>query len=356
MNQDIIQVDATPISLVESQTRAEFDIQIATARKFPRNIEKAKSNAMTMANSSPSVAAKMFFNLPRYDNDSGKNKSIPGPSIRLAELCMSLWGNIRTSSYIVEINDTEVVAEGIAHDLESNAAVKAQARCSILTKYNKRYGEKMITTTAAATCSKAVRNAIFRLIPEAFWGPVYEACMDTAAKEGASLADRRATMVAKFSEIGVAKDQIIEFLDKRSMDEVSQDDIKELIGVFKSIESGEAVTEDFFKPKGAASEKDVAEFWEAASKQGWRDQITEKEEKDVEANKISKTYLDEIRITCLKRMSVKNADAEENAKLEKAADKKKTASPTSEKTNPADEPSVNDMMQSGDEDKDPTKF
>jgi len=332
MNTELSRVDILPPTLVESQTRAEIDMQISTAHRFPRDLQKSKDTALTLATSSPKIAQKMFYTLPRYDSNSGQNKHEIGPSIRMAELIASTWGNIRIQSYIVEVNDTEVVAEGVAHDLESNAAVKVQSRSSILTKQGKRFNEKMITTTSAAACSKSLRNAILKVVPEPFWAQIFERAIEVAAKGGLSLADRRETMIAKFSELGVSKAQILEFAGVGAVELIDLEAISKLVGAYQSIQEG-TVIDDFFRPEGAATEAEVAEFWKRAMSEGWMDRITKLEEKAIEPNSISAKYLNELRITCLKRMQGKDTDAEESENLEKANDKKKAKS--AKEDNPA---------------------
>src|SRR5690606_17376874 len=66
-------------------TRAEIDMQIATAKRYPRSLTQFKESAMEMACLDEETAASMFYVLPR------DGKKIEGPSVRLAEVVGSAF-------------------------------------------------------------------------------------------------------------------------------------------------------------------------------------------------------------------------------------------------------------------------
>ena len=61
-------------------SRAEIDVQITTAKRYPRSVTAFRREAEEMATLDEETAGSMFYVLPR----AGKN--IEGPSVRLAEI------------------------------------------------------------------------------------------------------------------------------------------------------------------------------------------------------------------------------------------------------------------------------
>src|SRR5689334_11587126 len=82
-------------SAMEAIQRAEIDVQIATAKRYPRQLSLVKSHMMSFATLDQETAEACFYNLPR----GGKN--IQGPSVRLAEIAVSCYGNLRAGSRIL---------------------------------------------------------------------------------------------------------------------------------------------------------------------------------------------------------------------------------------------------------------
>ena len=58
---------------LEAVDRASIDIQIATAKQYPRSVDKALKEALTLATLDEETAASMFYVLPRA------GKRIEGP-------------------------------------------------------------------------------------------------------------------------------------------------------------------------------------------------------------------------------------------------------------------------------------
>ena len=77
-NETTLQV-VTPdaLSLI---TKAEIDVQISTAKAFPRSLTMFIQKATSMATLTEEIAASCSYALPR----GGKN--LEGPSVRLAEI------------------------------------------------------------------------------------------------------------------------------------------------------------------------------------------------------------------------------------------------------------------------------
>src|SRR4051794_13584258 len=82
-------------AMVEAITRGEIDMQIRTARAYPRNITTFKREALALACLDEETASSMFYVVPRG------GKMIEGPSIRMAEIVGSAFGNLRYGARIV---------------------------------------------------------------------------------------------------------------------------------------------------------------------------------------------------------------------------------------------------------------
>src|SRR5690625_5388697 len=96
---------------------SDIDVQIATAHRYPRSITDFQRDALTLATLDEDVASSMFYALPRAD------KTIEGPSARLAEVVASTWGNLRVESDIEAIDEKMITAVATCIDLQKNIAV-----------------------------------------------------------------------------------------------------------------------------------------------------------------------------------------------------------------------------------------
>jgi hypothetical protein len=237
------EVVETSLSTTEMLDRTEIDVQIATAHRFPRSIEVFQKNAMSMATMNEETAASCKYILPRG------GKVIEGPGVRLAEIVGACWGNMRYAARVVRIENREVVCEGMAHDLENNVACKVEVRRRITNKYGKRFNEDMITVTANAACSIALRNAIFKVVPKAFVDPIYKQANKVAIGDEKTLATRRLAAIQYFASIKVPKEKLLAYLKKEGIEDINLKDLELLTGLRTAIQEGTTTVEDVFGDK-----------------------------------------------------------------------------------------------------------
>lgn len=243
-------------SLAVSLARAEVDQQIATARAMPRSIDKAVKNIMTLSTLDEESAAECVYALPRG------GKPIKGPSVRLAEIIASQWGNCRVGARVVHVDRIEkfIEAEGVFHDLETNTATTARVRRRISDKNGRLLNDDMIVVTGNAACSIAKRNAILGAVPKAVWRKAYTAVERVIAGDIKTLAERRTTAMKAFAAFGVKPEQVFAALDVAGMDDITLDHITTLIGMHSALKSGEETVETMFgKPGAGAGDKPAAE-------------------------------------------------------------------------------------------------
>src|ERR1700759_614780 len=83
------------VGSMEQIERAQIDMQIATAKRYPRVRSKVIENMIAFATMNEDTAAACFWTLPRG------GKTLQGPGIRLAEIALSCYQNLRAGSRIV---------------------------------------------------------------------------------------------------------------------------------------------------------------------------------------------------------------------------------------------------------------
>lgn len=230
-------VTADSLSLI---TKAEIDIQISTAKAFPRSLKMFQDRAMSMATLTEDIAASCSYAVPR----SGKN--IEGPSVRLAEIVCASYGNIRSGARVIANDGKTITAQGICHDLETNNCVTVEVKRKITDKQGKTFSEDMQVVTGNAACAIAYRNAVFKVVPAALVEDVYEKTREVAKGTAETLVKRRDKALAYFRELGVKDAQICEVLSVKKVEDIDLDRLSVLTGMRAAIKNGESTIRDLF--------------------------------------------------------------------------------------------------------------
>lgn len=228
------------LPMLPNSDRGEVDTQIVTAKRYPRSIKRAVDNALAMATLDEETAASCMYGLPRG------GKVIEGPSIRFATILASCWGNLRTSARPLSIEDKYVNCQGMAWDLETNAAFSAEVRRRITDKMGRRYNDDMIGTTSNAGCSIAMRNALLKLIPEPLWRPIYQKVRLVAVGKAETLGSKRAALLEYFGKMGVIPAQIFGLLEVPGVEEITLDHLATLRALANAIKDGEVKIDEAF--------------------------------------------------------------------------------------------------------------
>lgn len=251
-------------SVIESISRAEIDIQIATAKRYPRQLSKVKADMMSFATLDEETAAACFYSLPRA------GKTIQGPSVRLAEIAVSCYGNIRAGSRVISAvtngDNPHVVIQAVAHDLERNVSVTIEKRRRITAKKDFKTGirkpvdEDDINLAANAGAAIAFRDAVFKVVPMALVKPCVDMAKKVAIGDAKTLADRRAKAVEMFAKMGVIKDRVLAKLGKRSIEDIDLSDLEELIGIHTAIKEGDLSIDEAFAEQAKPEANAVPSF------------------------------------------------------------------------------------------------
>lgn len=227
--------------------RSEIDIQISTAKRYPRSIEKFRQEALSMATLDKDIAASCFYKLKR--GKGADAKIIEGPSVRLAEIVANAWGNLRFGARTVQEGQREVVAQGVAHDLEKNVCNTIEVSRRITNSKGERYGDDMIGVTKNAANSIALRNAIFKTVPFTYVKTIYEQAKKVAVGDSKTLLECRQSMLEAFAKMSVTKEQVLAFLEKPSVEDIGLGDVELMIGTYTAIKDGDTTIDQQFPSK-----------------------------------------------------------------------------------------------------------
>jgi hypothetical protein len=243
-------IERVAVSAVAVLARSEVEAQLDAAHKYPRSIGKFLKEATTLATLSQEIAEACIYTLPRG------GKPITGPSVRLAEIAASAYGNMHVGARVVGVEDKEVVSQGVAWDLEKNLRVTIESRRRITGKGGKRYDDDMITMTGNAAASIARRNAIFQVVPRAYINLIYSQVKEVAVGTVRTIAARREDVVARLGKMGVSIERVLARVEKAAVADIGLQELETLIGLGTALKNGDAKVDDAFP----AVEKGTAEL------------------------------------------------------------------------------------------------
>lgn len=244
-NNDIIEIKQAEV--LQAINRSEVDIQIATAKQYPRDIPRVLNTIATLACMDTETASDCFYILRR--NGATGQSTIEGLSVRMAEIIAGAWGNMRVQTRIIGNDGKTITAQGVCHDLETNLAVSVEVKRRITDKYGKTYSEDMQVTTGNAASAIAFRNAVLKVVPKAVTKRVIEEVKRTALGQSIDLETQRQNMIQYFDKLGVDEKSLLEYLGKTKREEIDKEAVFELRATANAIKEGTTtVQESFFKP------------------------------------------------------------------------------------------------------------
>ena len=241
MSEEITIIEQAPDVSLQLITRAEIDAQVATAKAFPRSVKMSMDRALSMATVNEEVAASCSYAVPR------QGKSIEGPSVRLAEIVCSTFGNIRAGARVIANDGKTITAQGICHDLESNNSVTVEVKRKITNKTGQTFSEDMQVVTGNAACAIAYRNAVFKVIPAALVDDIYEKVKEVAKGKAETLVQRRDKALNYARSLNVKDEQICVVLDIKKVEDIDLDKLATFRGMLSAIKNGESTVKDIFE-------------------------------------------------------------------------------------------------------------
>jgi len=231
-NTEIVEVNTQQ----QIAVREELDVAITSAKAYPRNVFSSLEEIKTLISVSPEIAEKMQYSVKRG------NDWVTGPSVRLGELFLYAWGNLRAQGRIKEIGSNYIIAEAVCFDIEKNVAIMKEVRKSIVNKDGVRYPETLINDISQGAISIAIRNALFTIVPRVYVNEMLEYAKLIVAQhptmKGKSVKERFDIAVKKFNEFKISKQNLLDYLAINE-NEVDEESINILIGLYNAVKTGE---------------------------------------------------------------------------------------------------------------------
>ncbi len=94
-------------SALDVLNRGMIDIQVSTAKAYPRNLMNVLQNIKLFATMDKDTAAECFYHVKRADGE------IEGISVRLAEIVASCWGSLKADARVIANDGKEITAQGV---------------------------------------------------------------------------------------------------------------------------------------------------------------------------------------------------------------------------------------------------
>lgn len=222
---EVVQYDLTSV------TRAEIDIQIATAKRYPRDLQRFLNRTESLACRSETMARACMYSLPGIPTyDDPNPEPIIGPSVRLAELALHCYGNARACVRIAGEEEKYVVAQFAGMDLEENLGVQVEVRRRIVDKRGRRYKFDGVMKTMGAASSIAYRNGIWKLIPAALIEPIFDRVRQVASGGDIPIEEKRAEWLNYWTKRNVRPEDLFRVLGVSGIEGIDIGHLEQMAG------------------------------------------------------------------------------------------------------------------------------
>ncbi len=126
-NNETQQVEIVQNDALGAIERAQVDVQISTARKYPRTLSAVKQRMLSFATLDEETAASCFYTLPA--RRGGDDKPIQGPSVRMAEIALASYQHVKAGSRIIA-DDGKFTALRFVGDLAKGIKAVCQEKAT----------------------------------------------------------------------------------------------------------------------------------------------------------------------------------------------------------------------------------
>lgn len=240
--ENITVIESSGIEVFEAQERAAIDMQIATAKRYPRDLRRVLENSLVIACMNKETAESCRYAKPV------DGRSVTGPSVHLARIVSQQYGNIRVQQRIKQIGDKVIIAEAVAFDLETNYAVCVEARRSILKRTGERFSDSTIETNAMAIMAIAERNAILKVVPKSIIDKVYGEAFKCAygdLSDATKLLKERERLLKLFrNDYGISEEDVLRCIGLQTKEAIKAEHIADLNGYIQSLKDKELKPDD----------------------------------------------------------------------------------------------------------------
>lgn len=252
------------LSIVEQITGAELDRAIVTAKRYPRDLAQVREDTLYYAAADQETAEDCFFALPRKKKNEKtglmEDVEIEGEGIRLAEIMVNSWGNIKFGKRIIGIDKVakKITAQAVVFDLQRNVFASVDETRNICNNKGQLFSEELITTTGRAAMSIALRNAIFQVIPKVFFKNIIKEIklVASGAKKGTMVKDedwkpqpldvRAKKAVQFFVNWGISQERVLHAISVKSIEDITEEKLQTLTGIRSGVNQGEVNLVDAF--------------------------------------------------------------------------------------------------------------
>ena len=255
----IIKHEAFNLGVFASQwERANIDMQVETANKYPRDEDLVIARILKDATTDEDTARACFYALPMKDKN-GNVKIIEGVSIRFVELILGRWKNLATKAIILGHDNKYVTTEAIAWDLETNTRVSQQVKRRITREDGSMMSDSGIVTTSNAACSIAMRNVVLKVVPSILLKKIQDQIKNFYLGKESAFKKSRDNAIKYFKDNGVELNNILLLLNKEKIEDLNRDDVFKLNGITIAVQYGDTSLAELFgnfaKKKYTASNK-----------------------------------------------------------------------------------------------------
>lgn len=264
MENEIIEVKQA--EMLQAINRAEVDMQISTAKQYPRDLNAVLNKIATYATMDKETAEDCFYVLRRKDAN-GQDTVIEGLSVRMAEIIAGAWGNLRVQTRIIGNDGRMITAQAVCHDLETNFAVSKEVKRSIMTKKGYAYSQDMQVVTGNAAASIAFRNAVLTVIPKAVTKRIINEVKQVALGQSIDLETSRQNIIQYFAKLGVSQQQLFDYLGIKKLEEIDKQSVFELRATANAIKEGTTTVQETFVRPAVEAKKQAEGVAAAASAQ-----------------------------------------------------------------------------------------
>lgn len=249
---EVVEMGLTP-AFADRSELALLDVQIMTAKRYPRSIDRFLKDCETLATRDTETAASMFYRLKRG------GKQIEGPSVRLAEIVANTWTNIHVVARQLDVQtgDRVVRSQSVCWDLEKNVRVGVEVSRRRTTSEGVIYGDDMTGVTQAAALGIAFRNSIFKVVPFAYVQDIFQKCKEVSVGKGLTMEARVKKAVEVFGKLGVKEDQLLQYLELKAWTDADVDDFVSLRGLHTALKEGTLTVREAFSKEVQATNLDA---------------------------------------------------------------------------------------------------
>lgn len=239
---------APTANVLDVQERASIDIQIATAKQYPRSLTQFTERAISYATLDDDIAESCIYRRPvgkdKYNNN--QQKYAEGMSVRMAEIVGSCYGNLRVAARVVEVTPRYVKVQGVAHDLETNFYATSEVIESTVDRNGKPYDERMQIVIIKAALAKARRDAIFQVVPRALAKPIETAVRKLLYGDAKSLSKRRENAEQWIKKLGISEERVFFALGISGIADMNEKQLEMLTGIRTAIKDGDVSIDEAF--------------------------------------------------------------------------------------------------------------